>query len=257
MMKRKLILSLAVLGLFGMADVVEAQNVAVSNEEMMKAVLGNIKINKKKTNILGAHQFITDSGKNPETCESESVSLGTLDNIDVSVFKDFDYVALGHIHRPQSIGRDTVRYAGSPLKYSFSEKNDKKSMIIIDTSNQKIKLDFIPYEPLRDMKEFTGTFNELSKLPKTDDYVRLVLKDEEPIKDVKHLLEGRFTNIMEIAYDNAFTRSINITDKAELIEQKKPLELFETFYEMQNNRKPSKEQIKIVKQIFSELEETV
>ena len=96
-----------------------------SYEEMMQAVIGNLDIDTKKTNILVAHQFITSSGKSPETSDSETVSLGTLDNIDAKNFDMFDYVALGHIHKPQAMGRETVRYAGSPLKYSFSEKNDK------------------------------------------------------------------------------------------------------------------------------------
>ena len=124
-----------------------------SYEDMMKSVIENLKIDTTKVNILVAHQFVTNSGIAPETCDSETISLGTLDNIDVSNFKEFDYVALGHIHKPQIIGRETVRYSGSPLKYSFSEKNDKKSMIIIDTKNKTIKLESILFSPIKDMQE--------------------------------------------------------------------------------------------------------
>ena len=225
-----------------------------SYDEMMQAVIGNLDIDERKTNILVAHQFITCSGKSPETCDSETVSLGTLDNIDVSNFDKFDYVALGHIHRPQSIGRDTVRYAGSPLKYSFSEKNDKKSMVLIDTSAKKLKTELIPFEPIRDMKEFIGTYEELLKNPKTDDYVRIVLKDEDYIPDIKHLLENNYTNIMEIVYDNAYTSENKLVDKADMVENQSPVELFKTFYELQNNRALDSEQLKLVEQIFEQLE---
>ena len=228
-----------------------------SYEEMMKAVIKNLKIDKKKTNILVAHQFITNSGKAPETCDSETVSLGTLDNIDVSNFKDFDYVALGHIHRPQSIGRKNVRYAGSMLKYSFSEANDKKSMVLIDTDQKDMGIELIPYKPLRDMQEFTGTYEELSKLPKTDVYAKIILKDENCIVDIKHKLENNFPNVMEIIYDNSSTKENKLVGKVEMLEKQSPLELFETFFERQHNRKPNEKETRIVQQIFEAMEETV
>ena len=225
-----------------------------SYEEMMQSVIKNMKINKKKTNILVAHQFITYSGKEPERCESESVSLGTLDNIDVSNFKDFDYVALGHLHRPQSIGKDTVRYAGSPLKYSFSEKDDKKSMVLIDTSGKTIKTELIPFEPLRDMKEYVGTYKKLLQMPETEDYVRIILEDEDFITDVRHKLERKFKNIMSLEYRNLFTQKNNVIDKALAPETKTPEELFNIFYELQNNQKLDKAKSKIVKDVFENLE---
>ena len=225
-----------------------------SYEEMMQSVIKNLDIDKKKTNILVAHQFITCSGKAPETCDSETVSLGTLDNIDVSNFEKFDYVALGHIHRPQSMGKDTIRYAGSPLKYSFSEKNDKKSMVLIDTTGKKIKTELIPFKPLRDMKEFTGTFNELSKMPETEDYARIVLKEENYISDIKHKLENNFKNIMEIVYDNAYTKTNNVIETAILQKKQTPAELFADFYEMQNNKKLYKARSRIVKEVFENME---
>ena len=221
-----------------------------SYEEMMRTVIKNLKINKAKTNILVAHQFITCSGKTPEISDSETLTLGTLDNIDVSNFQDFDYVALGHIHKPQIMGKDTVRYAGSPLKYSFSEKNDVKSMVLVDVSKKKINIELIPYQSMHDMKEFVGTFSELSNLTKTDDYAKIILKDEKFILDVKKKLENNFTNIMEIIYDNAFTRSNNIVKKSEMLKHRTPVELFETFYELQNNQKLDNEKTKVLEKIF-------
>lgn len=225
-----------------------------SYDEMMQTVIENLNIDKSKTNILVAHQFVTCNGKSPDRSESEAVSLGTLDNIDASVFDDFDYVALGHIHKPQPMGKKTVRYSGSPLKYSFSEKNDKKSMVLLDISGKNVNFELIPFSPLRDMKEFVGTFEELSKLPKTDDYVRIVLKDENVIIDVKHKLELTFPNVMEIVYDNTFTRENNVIEKMEFVEKLSPLELFETFYEKQNNKKMDDSQYTTVKKIFETLQ---
>ena len=222
-------------------------------EEMMGTVIKNLEIDKSKTNILVAHQFVTCNGKTPERSESESVSLGTLDNIDALNFDDFDYVALGHIHKPQPMGKKTVRYSGSPLKYSFSEKNDKKSMVLLNISNGKIDLELIPFAPIRDMKEFVGTFEELSKLPKTEDYARIILKDETAILDVKHKLETIFPNVMEIIYDNAFTRKNNKIKNAEFVETQSPLELFKLFYKEQNNKEMEKEQLETVEEIFESL----
>lgn len=227
---------------------------AGSYEEMMQSVINNLNIDETKINILVAHQFITVSGKAPDTCDSETLSLGTLDNIDASNFSKFDYVALGHIHRPQIMGRETIRYAGSPLKYSFSEKDDKKAMVLIETAEKNVKIDLIPFVPLRDMKEFTGIYNELSVLPVTDDYVRIVLKDENYISDVKHKLESNFKNIMEIVYDNAYTKKNNIIEKAAILKKQTPAELFATFYELQNNTKLDDEKSKIVKEVFENLE---
>lgn len=228
-----------------------------SYEEMMQTVIKNLDINTSKTNILVAHQFVTCSGKIPEKSESETVSLGTLDNVDISNFDKFDYVALGHIHKPQVMGRETIRYAGSPLKYSFSEKNDNKSMVLVEALNKKINIELIPFKPLHDMKEFTGTFDELSRYPKTSDFVRIVLKDEEYITDVKNKLENNFENIMEIIYDNAYTRENNVIDKADFIEKQTPLELFQTFYTLQNNKDLNEEETKVVKRIFEDMEEKV
>jgi len=230
---------------------------AGSYEDMARAVIENLSIDVKKINILIAHQFVTHNGTKPEISESETISLGTLDNIDVSVFDKFDYVALGHIHKPQAIGRKTARYAGSPLKYSFSEKNDIKSMVLIDIKDKNLKIDLIPYKPLRDMKEYVGTYEELLKHPKTSDYARIVLKDENYITDIKHKLENNFLNIMEIVYDNSYTRKNNTTDKVQMFQKQSPIDLFEKFYEIQNNKKLDCEQTKIIQDIFEEIKEAI
>ena len=133
-----------------------------------------------------AHQFVTYNGDKPETCESENINIGSLDNVDASLFFDFDYVALGHIHGAQRIGKDTIRYSGTMLKYSFSEINHHKSLVLIniDESN-KLTFELIRLEPLRDLREIKGPIEELIKKENyegtnTNDYIKAIIPDEEP-----------------------------------------------------------------------------
>ncbi|HKL79510.1 MAG TPA: exonuclease SbcCD subunit D, partial [Mobilitalea sp.] len=123
-------------------------------QEAVEAILSHGDIDKSQRNLLVAHQFITSGDNKPERCESETISIGGLDNIDTSVFEAFDYVALGHLHGPQRIGRDTVRYAGSPLKYSFSEARHIKSVTMIEIGDKgDVRYDKLPLQPIRDMRE--------------------------------------------------------------------------------------------------------
>ena len=230
------------------------QDFQTSNyNEMMKTVLDSVQIDETETNILVAHQFVTCGNQSPERSESESCSLGTMDNVDASNFDKFDYVALGHIHKSQAMGRREVRYAGSPLKYSFSELNQKKQMVLLNINNKNVDLEFIDFKFLNELKEFTGSFNELSNMTPTDAYVRLVIKDDY-ILDVKHKLESVFKNIMEIEFDNETTRKNNQLVFTDEMEKLSPLELFKDFYEQQNNKQMSDKQLKIVEEIFEEMD---
>ena len=156
-----------------------------SYEEAVNVVVKASQINEQERNILVAHQFITNGGKEPERSDSETIAIGGLDNIDASVFKVFDYVALGHLHGPQSIGREMIRYAGSPLKYSFSEARQHKSVTVLELG-QKSTLDIqaVPLTPLHDMREIKGPLKELvrvgASLPEvSQDYIRAILTDED------------------------------------------------------------------------------
>ena len=226
-----------------------------SYNDMVRVVTENLEVDKNEVNILVAHQFVTCGATGPERSESESSFLGTLENVDVSNFDKFDYVALGHIHKPQIMGRKNVRYSGAPIKYSFSEKNDKKSMVLlnIDEKKKSIKTELITFEPLHDMKEFVGNFEDLVKLVRCEDYVRIVLKDEEFIPDVKHKLEVKFPNIMEIVYDNRYTRENNEGEFVKNLKEKSPLMVFKEFYEMRNNSPMSEDKVKIVEGIMEEI----
>ena len=197
-------------------------------------------------NILVAHQFVTGA----ERSESEEVSVGGIDNVDASVFDDFDYVALGHIHGPQSVGRESIRYCGTPLKYSFSEVNHEKSATILDIEGKSINIRTVKLTPKRDLRQIKGKFNDLV-LKKNyegtnrDDYVHIILTDEEDVIDAMAKLRVIYKNIMKLSYDNTRTRSSGVLKDIEDLKKKSPLELFEEFYEMQNNQAMSEKQRKL------------
>nr|MCR5796390.1 exonuclease SbcCD subunit D [Eubacterium sp.] len=203
-----------------------------------RVAVEQMNVNETERNILVAHQFVTGASR----CDSEQIVVGGIDNVDATVFDVFDYVALGHIHGKQRIGRDSVRYSGTPLKYSLSEKDHIKSVTILDIkSKEDINISERPLVPLRDVREIRGAYDELmlkSNYEGTDvrDYLSVVLTDEDDIPNALARLRNIYPNIMKLSYDNARTReNRTITDTAD-VEEKSPLELFEEFYETQNNQ---------------------
>ena len=227
-----------------------------SYTDAIKVVIDNLKLDTSEINILIAHQFVTGASRT----ESEEISVGGLDNVDASVFEDFDYVALGHIHRPQKIGTERIRYCGTPLKYSFSEVNDTKSVSIIEiNSKEDFNLRMIPLIPKRDMRKIRGTYEELTtknsyENTNTDDYIHVTLTDEFNVADAIQKLRVIYKNIMKLEYDNMRTREsrkINLDDM--VIENKNPLEIFSEFYKLQNNKEMNDEQKEIIKKIMEEV----
>ena len=221
--------------------------------EAMAAVLGAADIDKTHRNVLVTHQFVTGA----QTCDSEELSVGGTDNVDVSVFDDFDYVALGHIHGPQKIGRETVRYCGTPLKYSFSEVDHKKSVTVVELAEKgSVAIRTVPLVPKRDMSELRGAYNELmlrenyEGKPFRNDYLRITLTDEEDIPNAVNNLRTVYPYIMRLDYDNRRTRTESHVDGAEQVERKRPLTLFEEFYESQNGQPMSEEQRSFAKQLM-------
>ena len=224
--------------------------------DALSTVISDMHIDTAQKNILITHQFVTGSSRT----ESEDVSVGGSDNVDADIFKDFDYVALGHIHRSQSCGSEYIRYCGTPLKYSFSESKDTKSITVIDIKEKgDIKLDFIPLTPLRDMVEIKGSYNELmlksfyENTSLTDDYVHITLTDEEDIPDVITKLRVVYKNIMKLDYDNQRTKKSSEINLINDMESKSPLELFDTFYELQNGKHLSDTQRVFLKNIIEEI----
>ncbi len=195
-------------------------------------------------NVLLTHQFVTGAS----TCESEELSVGGSDNVDASVFEGIDYVALGHIHGPQNIGTNRIRYCGTPLKYSFSEAEHYKSLTIVNLSAKgELELRTEALTPLRDMRIIRGSFAQLIDRAfyegsPTGDYLHVVLTDEEDVPEAIGKLRAVYPNIMKLSYDNTRTRANRDIDGAEDVEQKSPLQLFAELYELQNNRPMSEEQ---------------
>lgn len=206
-------------------------------------------------NILITHQFVTGALRS----ESEDISVGGSDNIDVSVFDAFDYVALGHIHKPQKIGKETVRYSGTPLKYSFSEVNHEKSVTVLELLEKgSINIDTIPLIPKRDLREIKGTYLEITarsnyKNTNTDDYMHITLTDEEDIPDAMGKLRVIYPNLMKLDYDNMRTRSSDTLIESENVDRKSPLELFSEFYEKQNNQEMHEEQQRLIEGLIESI----
>lgn len=215
-----------------------------SYNDAFKYAVSRMEIKENDRNILIAHQFVTGAGR----CDSEDISVGGIDNVDSGVFEGFDYVALGHIHGSQCIGKDTVRYCGTPLKYSFSEVNHKKCAVIVDIEEKgNINIKEIPLKPKRNMREIKGSYMEITARDfyegtDTDDYLHITLTDEEDIPDVIGKLRVIYPNIMTMDYDNNRTRQNHNIEGADSVEAKTPLGLLQEFYQLQNGKPMSEEQ---------------
>ena len=233
----------------------EENRLPESYQEALEIAVKRMEIDVKKRNILVAHQFVTGAGR----CDSEEVSVGGLDNVDASVFDDFDYVALGHIHSPQSVGRETVRYCGTPLKYSFSEAEQEKSVTVLEMGEKgDVVLSTVPLVPLRDMRKIRGSYGEVMSRSfyqdtNTEDYVQITLTDEEDIPDGLQKLRTVYPNLMQVAYDNSRTRQDRTVEAAEQAERKSELELFGEFFELQNNQTMSAEQAAYMERLIADL----
>lgn len=218
-------------------------------------------INETERNIIMVHQFVTAGNVKPERTESEVLSLGGIENVDVSNFESFDYVAIGHVHRPQKIGRDTARYAGTILKYSFSEINHNKSIPIIDIKEKgNITINLLPLKPLRDMREIKGPIEELIKEENykegnLEDYIKAIITNEEPVYDAIGKIKKIYPNTLKLEIQNSKTINSNTEQNINLEEVKKKseLELFSDFYKLQNNLDLNEKQKEIVKNIISEV----
>jgi len=226
-----------------------------SYTDACRVAVEKMNVDYSQRNVLVAHQFVTGA----ERCESEELSIGGLDNVDVSAFKDFDYVALGHIHGPQKIIKETIRYSGTPLKYSFSECNHKKSACIIELgAKEDVKINLVPLKPIRDMREIRGTFEEVTskefyEKQSCSDYLRFILTDEDETPDATAKLRVIYPNVMKVNYDNTRTRTNETIEKIEAVEKISPLEIFGKLYEKQNNQPMSEEQKKFTAKLIEEI----
>lgn len=224
-----------------------------SYTEAVQTVLNNLPLNKDERNILIAHQFVTGA----VLSDSEEIVVGGLDNIDAHVFDAFDYVALGHIHTPQTILRDSIRYCGTLLKYSFSEANQQKCATVIDIKAKgQMDITAYPVKPLHDMRKIKGTYAELTDRQNyigtdTDDYILATLTDEEDVPDAIGRLRSIYPNIMQLDYDNIRTRTRNNIETVDINTAKAPLELFGEFYKLQNNQPLNETQSQIMQDLIT------
>ena len=224
--------------------------------DAIKHIIENEKLDKTKINILMAHQFVTSGTTNPETCESETINVGGLDNVDASNFSEFDYVALGHIHGPQKIGEEKIRYSGTMLKYSFSEVNHHKSVVIIEIKNGKVDFKLEPLIPLRDMRKIQGPIEELVKKENYEgtnqqDYIKAIITNEEAIYDAIGQIRKIYPNTLslDILNSKSYNNDMDI-ENFEKIKEKSEFELFNDFYEFQNSVRLDEEQSEIIKKVI-------
>ena len=226
-----------------------------SYNHAVQMAVENLNIDTSLRNVILTHQFVTGS----ERSESEDISVGGTDNVAASIFADFDYVALGHIHKPQSIGRETLRYSGTPLKYSFSEANHQKSVTVVEMYEKgNVLVRLVDLKPKRDMVEIKGTYQELIERSyyehlNCDDYYHITLTDEDDILDALNKLRTVYKNIMKLDYDNKRTRSNMVISGGTDVDNKSPLELLSEFYELQNNQPISEIQKAFSENLISQI----
>lgn len=206
-----------------------------SHDDAVRAALSCDELAEEAANILVAHQFVTASGSAPEICDSEVVSVGGTDNVDVSAFDAYDYVALGHLHGAQSVGRPQIRYSGSPLKYSFSEVNHEKSATVIRIEDGQIEIGTRLLEPLHDMREIRASYEELlSGIDEGNplDYMRVTLTDKS-LPDAMSKLRALYPNILRLDWEQLTVPQSRARERIAGTKKADPLELFSMFYEQQ------------------------
>lgn len=231
-----------------------------SYTDAMAAVLEAAEVDTDRRNVLVTHQFVTAGSEQPDRSDSEELSVGGTDNVEACVFDAFDYTALGHIHGPQKVGRETVRYCGTPLKYSFSEAHHHKSVTVVELEEKgTVRVSTRPLIPMRDMVELRGTYNEImlhsfydgTSWP--DDYVHITLTDEDDIPNAIGNLRTVYHNLLLLGYDNTRTRSSTVVQGAEEMERKTPLMLLEEFYEQQNGLPMNEEQQQFAQKMIEDI----
>lgn len=207
-------------------------------------------------NVLMAHQFVTAKGTQPQASGSESVNVGTLDNVDVSVFQGFDYVALGHIHGAQCVGSPAVRYCGTPLKYSAAEARQQKSVLLVELGEKgTLSCTELPITPLRDLRRMEGPLDALlDSAVGCNDYIYAVLTDSAPVTDAAARLRTVYPNLIKIDFTYAGSRLAQTSQALpEQVQQKPPLELFDEFYTSVHGAAMTPEERAVMQDIFEEV----
>lgn len=224
-------------------------------EDAVRCAVEHMKVNVKERNVIVAHQNILSA----ERCESEENIIGGLDAISDQVFKDFDYTALGHIHKPQKIGKYNVRFCGTPLKYSISELKHEKSMPVITFGEKgKVDIELVPLAPKRDLRQISGRLDEIMKMAKNDpnnpeDFIDVILKDENEVLDAIATLRSVYPNILRLTYDNKASRASENIEKLDDVQNSNPLEIFDAFYNSRRGTEMSEEQREYIKSLVEKI----
>ena len=228
-------------------------------EDAVRVIIDTADINKEKCNVLVAHQFVAGKGEDPALGGSEGAgtqSVGLVEKIGYNCFDKFDYVALGHIHSPQRVGRDEVRYSGSPLKYSLSEVNNEKSVPVITISGKKdISIDLFPLKPMRNMRHIKGKMEDLlnkANVKSPEDFIYATLTDEDIINDAMGIFQQTYPNTVKIDYDNSHTREIEQVDISKIAHNKSFSELISDFYRLMYQCEISDEEMDIMRMVARE-----
>ena len=228
-----------------------------SYTDAVRAAVTHMAPDPARRNVLVTHQFVTGA----EQCESEELSVGGADNVDASVFAPFDYVALGHLHGPQRVGSDTIRYCGTPLKYSFSEKDHVKSVTVVELEEKgTVHVRTLPLTPLHDLRQIRGSYEELTLREKylgtaVEDYLHVVLTDEEDVPGAIGRLRSIYPNIMKLDYDNLRTRSAGVSLAQEPTSHKSEEDWFAALYEAQNGQPMGEEQAAFCEALLEKIRE--
>lgn len=229
-----------------------------SYTDAVAEAVAHMDIDTAARNVLVTHQFVTGGTRSG----SEELSVGGSDNVDSGVFAPFDYVALGHLHGAQHIGRETVRYAGSPLKYSFSEARQHKSVTVVTLGEKgDVQVRTVALTPLRELREIRGSYDELTArsfyehTTYRSDYLHLILTDEQDVFDAMSRLRTIYPYLMTLDYDNARTRAAGGMSVPAETERRTPLELFEALYTRQNHQPMSEVQREYIAQLMEQIME--
>ena len=229
-----------------------------SYTDAMAEAIAHMDIDTAARNVLVTHQFVTGGTRSG----SEELSVGGTDNVDSGVFAPFDYVALGHLHGAQHIGRETIRYAGSPLKYSFSEARQHKSVTVVTLGEKgDVQVRTVALTPLRELREIRGSYDELTArsfyehTTYRSDYLHLILTDEQDVFDAMSRLRTIYPYLMTLDYDNARTRAAGGMSVPAETERRTPLELFEALYKRQNHQPMSEVQRAYIAQLMEQIME--
>jgi len=230
-----------------------------SYDDAVRAILDNADIDGSRNNVLVAHQFVTGKSEDPALSGSESLgtqSVGAVEKIGYDCFDLFDYVALGHIHSPQQVGRKEVRYSGSPLKYSLSEVNNEKSVPLITLSHKgKVEIEFVQIKPMRNMRHLRGKIKDLldkESITAPEDFIYATLTDEEIISDAMGIFQQFYPNTVKIDYDNSHTREIEQVDISRIAKNRSFSELMSDFYRQMYGCEIGEEEMDVMRAVARE-----